>query len=30
MAVDAQNDFREETSGQKGDKLHRFTYEINK
>jgi len=30
VAVDAQNDFGEETSGQKGDKLPRFTHEINK
>ena len=30
VAVDAQNDFGEETSGPKGDKLPWFTYEINK
>jgi len=30
VVVDAQNDFGEETSGPKGDKLPRFTYEINK
>ena len=28
--TDAQNDFGEETSGPKGAKLPRFTYEINK
>ena len=30
VRVDAQNDFGEETSGPKGDKLPWFTYEINK
>ena len=30
VAVDAQNDFGEETSGPKGEKLPWFTYEINK
>lgn len=30
VAVDVQNDFGEETSGPKGDKLPWFTYEINK
>jgi len=30
VAVDAQNDLGEETSGPKGDKLPWFTYEINK
>ena len=30
VAVDAQNDFGEETTGPKGDKLPSFTYEINK
>ena len=30
VAVDAQNDFGEETSGPKGDKLPWFIYEINK
>ena len=30
VAVDAQNDFGEETSGLKGKKLPWFTYEINK
>ena len=30
VAVDALNDFGEETSGLKGDKLPWFTYEINK
>ena len=30
VAVDAQNDFGEKTSGQKGEKLPWFTYEINK
>ena len=29
-AVDAENDFGEETSGPKGEKLPWFTYEINK
>ena len=28
VAVDAQNDFGEETSSPQGDKLPRFTYEI--
>ena len=28
MAVDAQNDFGEETSGPKGEKFPWFTYEI--
>ena len=30
VAVDAQNDFGEETNGPKGEKLTWFTYEINK
>ena len=30
VAVDAQNDFGEETNGSKGEKLTWFTYEINK
>ena len=30
VAVDAQNDFGEETDGPKGEKLNWFTYEINK
>ena len=30
VAVDAENDFGEETSGTKGEKLPWFTYEINK
>ena len=30
VAVDAQNDLGEETSGPKGEKLPWFTYEINK
>ena len=30
VAVHAQNDFGEETSGPKGDKLSCYTYEINK
>ena len=30
VAVDAQNDFGDGTSGPKGDKLLWFTYEINK
>ena len=30
VAVDAENDFGEETSGSKGEKLPWFTYEINK
>ena len=30
VSVDAQNDFGEDTSGPKGDKLPWFTYEINK
>ena len=30
MAVDAQNDFGEETNRPKGEKLTWFTYEINK
>ena len=30
VAVDAQNDFGEETSGPKGDKLPWFSYERNK
>ena len=30
VAVDAQNDFGEETNGPKGEKLTWFTYEMNK
>ena len=30
VAVDAQNDFGEETNGPKGEKLTWFTYEIKK
>ena len=30
VAVDAQNDFGEETNAPKGEKLPWFTYEINK
>jgi len=30
LTVEAQNDFGEETSGPKGDKMAWFTYEINK
>ena len=30
VAVDAQNDFGEESSGPKGEKLPWFNYEINK